>query len=123
MVKENIRIIKCRNYQHDKDNYPDFHIFKNVRDTNGIFPGLDKNGNNRPDTNENDNFIPDYDEPFFLYYSDPDEYDYGWDLNNNGTLDEREDDTKPDYPYNLNTKGYHLFGSYGKDVGWKCFLG
>ncbi|HDY89456.1 MAG TPA: hypothetical protein ENH82_15240, partial [bacterium] len=107
----------------DKDRYPDWHIYPGVRDRNGIFPGLDRNGNNRPDTNENDNLMPDYVEPFFLYNVDPDEYDYGFDLNNNSTIDVREDDSKPDYPYDLNTKGYHLFGSYGEDMGWKLTLG
>jgi len=107
----------------DKDRYPDWHIFPEVRDTNGVFPGLDKNGNNRPDTNENDNQMPDYSEAFFLYNSDPDDYDYGQDLNNNGTIDVRENDDKPDYPYDLNTKGYHFFGSLGTDTGWKYTLG
>ncbi len=107
----------------DKDRYPDWHIYGGVRDTNGIFPGLDKNGNNRPDTNENDNLIPDYVEPFFLYDVDPDEYDYGFDLNNNSTIDVRENDDKPDYPYDLNRKGYHVFGSYGGEIGWKGTLG
>jgi len=107
----------------DKDRYPDWHIYPGVRDRNGIFPGLDMNGNNRPDTNENDNLTPDYVEPFFLYDIDPDEYDYGFDLNNNSTIDVREDDSKPDYPYDLNRKGFHIFGSYGEDMGWKFTLG
>lgn len=107
----------------DKDQYPDFAIYPGVRDMNGVYPGLDKNGNNRPDTNENDNLMPDYVEPFFLYNTDPDEYDYGQDYNNNGTIDDREDDDKPDYPYNINTKGYHLFGSYGQNTGWKATMG
>ena len=70
----------------DKDRFPDWHMYSGIRDRNGIFPGLDKNGNNRPDTNENDNALPDYVEPFFLYYQDPDEYDYGDDYNNNGVI-------------------------------------
>ena len=107
----------------DKDRYPDWHIYPDVRDRNGIFPGLDTNGNNRFDTNENDNLMPDYAEPFFLYNVDPDEYDFGYDLNNNSTIDYREDDSKPDYPYDLNRKGFHIFGSYGEDMGWKFTLG
>jgi len=107
----------------DKDRYPDWHIYSTIRDRNGVFPGLDRNGNNRTDVNENDNLIPDYVEPFFLYYVDPDEYDYGLDLNNNSTIDIREDDDKPDYPYNLDSKGYHVFGSYGSDIGWRYTLG
>lgn len=107
----------------DKDRFPDFHLFSDVRDMNGIYPGLDKNGNNRPDTNENDNLIPDYAEPFFLYNVDPDSYDYGDDMNNNGFIDEREDDDRPDYPYELDSKGYHVFGSYGEDLGLKTTVG
>jgi hypothetical protein len=107
----------------DKDQYPDYHMFRDYRDLNGVYPGLDENGNNRPDTNENDNIMPDYDEPFFLFNSDPDEYDFGIDLNNNNTIDVREDDTKPDYPYDLDRKGYHAFGVIGNDMGWKYTAG
>ncbi len=107
----------------DKDQYPDYHIYKKIRDRNGIFPGRDENGNNRPDTNENDNLIPDYAEPFFLYYVDPNEYDYGDDFNNNGVIDDYEDDDRPDYPYDLDTKGYHVFTSYGEKIGMKYTLG
>ena len=107
----------------DKDQFPDYSIFRTFRDINGVYPGLDKNGNNRPDTNENDNLRPDYDEPFFLYNSDPDEYDFGLDLNNNNTIDVRENDSRPDYPYDLDRKGYHVFGSFGEDLGWKYTFG
>lgn len=107
----------------DKDRYPDFHVYTGVRDRNGVYPGLDRNGNNRPDTNENDNLSPDYSEAFFLYNVDPDEYDYGYDLNQNSVIDVRENDDKPDYPYNVNTQGFHIFGSYGTDIGWKYTLG
>ncbi|MBT4483511.1 MAG: hypothetical protein HOC71_07520 [Candidatus Latescibacteria bacterium] len=107
----------------DKDRYPDFHMTKTVRDRNGVFPGLDKNGNNRPDTNENDNLVPDYAEPFLLYNVDPDEYDFGDDFNNNGVIDERENDDKPDYPYDRDSKGYHYFGSFGQNVGMKYTFG
>lgn len=107
----------------DKDMFPDFHMYSFFRDKNGIFPGLDKNGDYRPDTNENDNQLPDYVEPFFLYYVDPDAYDWGDDLNQNGVIDAREDDDRPDYPYDLDTKGYHIFGSYGEQTGLKYTLG
>ncbi|MBN1291919.1 MAG: hypothetical protein JXB48_08780 [Candidatus Latescibacteria bacterium] len=107
----------------DKDRFPDFHMFSEVRDRDGIYPGLDKNGNTRPDTNENGNLIPDYMEPFFLYNVDPDEWEYGDDFNQNGVIDSREDDDKPDYPYDKDTKGYHVFSSYGGDLGLKYTLG
>ena len=94
----------------DKDRFADFHMYSKIRDRNGIFPGLDMNGNSRPDTNENDNTIPDYAEPFFLFNIDPDEYDFGDDFNNNGVIDAREDDDRPDYPYDRGTKRWsHLY--------------
>jgi hypothetical protein len=101
----------------DKDRYPDFHIYSAVRDMNGIYPGQDDDGDQRPDTNENENLVPDYYEPFFLYNSDPTEYSYGDDLNQNSVIDNREDDDKPDYPYNRDTRGYHVFGSWGSQQG------
>ncbi len=107
----------------DKDRYPDFHMYSAVRDMNGIFPGIDTNGNQRPDTNENENLVPDYAEPFFLYNVDPDEYSFGDDFNNNGVIDNREDDDRPDYPYNKDTRGYHVFGSWGAEQGLKYTLG
>jgi len=107
----------------DRDQYPDYYPFRSLRDLNGIYPGQDENGNYRPDTNENDNLMPDYDEPFFLFNVDPDDYDYGLDLNNNNTIDVRENDDKPDYPYDMDRKGYHVFGTYGQDMGWKYTAG
>jgi len=107
----------------DKDRYPDFHMYSAVRDMNGIFPGLDTNGNLRPDINENENLVPDYAEPFLLYNVDPDEYSFGDDLNQNGVIDNREDDDKPDYPYNKDTRGFHVFGALGSEQGWKYTAG
>lgn len=119
----NTMVIDTVDDNDDKDRYPDFHMFSEVRDMNGVFPGLDENGNRRPDTNENGNLVPDYKEAFFLFNVDPDEYEYGDDFNQNGVIDEREDDDRPDYPYNRDTKGYHLFTSYGADTGMKYVLG
>jgi len=119
----NTMVLETVDDNDDKDRFPDFHMFADVRDRDGIYPGLDKNGNSRPDTNENENLIPDYMEPFFLYNVDPDEFEYGDDFNQNGVIDTREDDDKPDYPYNKDSKGYHVFGSYGSDLGWKYTLG
>lgn len=93
----------------DRDRYPDFHFLEEFSDTDGIFPGLDRDQDGRPDTNENGNSSPDYLEPFLLYDSDPPEYDYGDDLNNNGVIDHREDDLEPDYPYDVDRQGFHLF--------------
>lgn len=93
----------------DRDRYPDFHFLSEFSDNDGVFPGFDLDQDGRPDINENGNSTPDYLEPFLLYDSDPPEYDFGDDLNNNGIIDHREDDLKPDYPYDVDRKGFHLF--------------
>ena len=93
----------------DKDPFPDDFFIPSFEDQNGVFPGLDKDQDGTPDTNRNRNQVPDYFEPFLLYDVNPDDFDYGDDLNNNGVIDVRENDNKPDYPYDLNRKGYHLF--------------
>ena len=96
----------------DKDLWPDFHFLnKSFGDGDGVFPGLDRDQDGRTDVNENGNAEPDYNEPFLLYHVDPLEYDYGDDMNNNGVIDHREDDFRPDYPYPTDRKGYHLFGT------------
>ncbi len=101
----------------DNDPYPDWYFLKRFSDgvvdaleeqRRGIFPGLDEDGDGRPDTNENDNEIPDYDEPFLQYYVDPDQFDYGEDFNNNDVIDNRENDNKPDYVYDKDLRGYHF---------------
>jgi len=64
-----------------------------------------------PDTNRNQNGVPDYDESFLLYDVEPDIYAYGRDWNHNGVPDHREDDQLPDYPYRIDTEGAHAFAS------------
>ncbi len=94
----------------DKDLLPDFHFLPiSFGDIDGVFPGLDQDQDGRTDTNENGNNEPDYLEPFFLYKVDPPEYAPGDDLNNNGLIDHREDDRDPDYPYETDSKGHHLY--------------
>ncbi len=93
----------------DKDPFPDDFFIPSFEDRNGVFPGLDVDQDGTADTNRNRNRVPDYFEPFLLYDVDPDDFDYGEDLNNNGVIDVRENDAKVDYPYDLNRKGYHLF--------------
>lgn len=137
----NTMVIESVDDNDDKDRYPDFHmvggvltitpdawalipgLYSNVRDMNGVFPGLDTNGDQRPDINENENLVPDYSEPFLLYNVDPDEYSFGDDFNQNHVIDNREDDDKPDYPYNKDTRGFHLFGSWGSEQGMKLTAG
>ena len=98
----------------DDDRYAD----DNLRDypngpeiESGVFPGLDEDNDNVPDDDKNANGVPDFEEPFLLYFSDPQEFVYGIDLNNNSVIDERENDNKPDYPYDRDRKGLHGFVS------------
>src|SRR5690606_8663432 len=43
------------------------------------------------------------------YYADPPSLDYGDDWNNNGVIDQQENDILPDYPYEPDIDGYHIF--------------
>ncbi|MEW6751395.1 MAG: hypothetical protein AB1505_10510, partial [Candidatus Latescibacterota bacterium] len=94
-----------------------------IEDPDGIFPGLDSDLNGRPDINENNNQVPDYYEPFLLYRVNPDAYDYGEDVNHNGVLDERENDNKPDYPYDADRRGVHGFAQASPGRGATLTLG
>ena len=107
----------------DKDPFPDQVFLPAFEDNNGVFPGLDRDQDGTPDTNRNRNGTPDYFEPFLLYDVDPDDFDYGDDLNNNGVIDHRENDRKQDYPYDLNREGYHLFGRIEPRRGLQLTLG
>lgn len=101
----------------DKDQFPDSFFLRKttnsatggrfIADPDGVFPGLDADLNGRPDINENLNSIPDYYEPFLLYKVSPDAFEFGSDMNNNGVIDERENDVKPDYPYDSDQRGFH----------------
>ena len=73
----------------------------------GVYPGLDEDDDNIPDDDRNANGVPDFEEPFLLYFSDPQEFVYGLDMNNNGVIDVRENDDKPDYPYDRDRRGRH----------------
>ena len=75
----------------------------------GVFPGLDKEKDGLVDINVNRNAFPDYTEPFLMYLVEPDDFVYGDDMNNNGVVDERENDNTPNYPYDLDSRGFHLF--------------
>ena len=107
----------------DNDRYAD----DNLRDypngpeiESGVFPGLDEDNDNIPDDDKNANGVPDFEEPFLLYFSDPQEFVYGIDLNNNGVIDERENDNKPDYPYDRDRRGLHGFIAL---PGWRGLAG
>ena len=60
-----------------------------------VFRDQDENNDGIPDTNRNFNSIPDWNEPFLMYESDPNEYVYGLDRNHNDEPDRREDDHDP----------------------------
>ena len=107
----------------DRDRFPDMHFIPNFADNDGIFPGLDLDQDGQPDPNENGNTAPDYLEPFVLYNVDPPEYDYGDDFDNNGIIDHREDDFEPDYPYDVDTQGHHLFAGLRPRAGLEFTLG
>jgi hypothetical protein len=78
----------------------------------GVYPGLDLDGDNSPDTDRDRNGVPDWTQPFLLYDSDPSEFVYGIDLNSNGYPDFRENDPYPDYPARKDQKGYHLYAAF-----------
>ncbi len=78
----------------------------------GVYPGLDQNRDNVPDTDQNANGIPDWEEPFLFYWADPPEFIYDLDFNNNGLPDLTENDDRPDYPYDRGSRGNHLFLSW-----------
>ena len=102
----------------DDDSWPDAgpgdrprHFGDKNSDPDGVFPGKDEDHDGIPDTNRNQNDLPDYEEAFLLFYVEPDEYVYGRDWNHNGIVDEREDDLEPDFPYQLDQEGTHLYGN------------
>ena len=81
-------------------------------DCDGTFPGQDADNDGISDVNRNLNPLPDYEEPFLMYEVDPNDFVYGLDRNNNDEPDIREDDYEPDYPYDPDQRGYHLFAQY-----------
>ena len=87
-----------------------------------VYPGLDDNADNIPDVDRNENFIVDWEEPFLTYDSEPPEFVYGIDFNNNGVPDFRENDDLPDYPYPRDQKGQHLFLRFDKLGGLGKYL-
>ena len=99
----------------DHDRAPDVWFgetgrFLRTEDLDGIFPGKDEDQDGLPDTNKNYNLTPDYREPFLMFGIESDDYVYGADMDNNNVPDVREDDTNPEYPYDLDLAGAHLMG-------------
>ena len=75
----------------------------------GVFPGLDADGDLIPDNDKDRNGIPDWTEPFLHYDSDPADFVYGIDFNNNAQPDFRENDDYADYPIRKDQRGFHTF--------------
>ena len=101
----------------DTDQWPDEHFFDQPKGgwpDSEVYPGLDENGDNIPDIDNNLNYIPDWQEPFLMYEVDPVEFVYGIDFNNNGIPDFRENDDLPDYPYRRDQNGRHLFARFNR---------
>ena len=79
----------------------------------GNFPGQDEDLDGTFDGDRNENARVDWEDPFLLYYSDPVEFVFGWDNNNNGFIDERENDERPDYRYaHLTRQGKDVEGGH-----------
>tara|TARA_A100001037_G_scaffold188982_1_gene169226 strand:- start:559 stop:3282 length:2724 start_codon:yes stop_codon:yes gene_type:complete len=89
----------------------------------GVFPGLDDNGDGIFDTNVNNNILPDHEEPFLMYFVESEDFVYGDDFNNNGIVDSRENDNKPDYDYERDSQGRHLFVTFNPGPRLKLRLG
>jgi hypothetical protein len=79
--------------------------------TGGVYPGLDEDGDLSPDNDKDRNGVPDWSEPFLLFDSDPAEFVYGMDFNNNGQPDFRENDDHADYPIRKDQRGRHAFAT------------
>jgi hypothetical protein len=115
----------------DGDRYPDIPHGHNISagrnittvDPTGVFPGQDEDQDGWPDTNRNFNEIPDYSEPFLMFYVEPNEYVYGLDRNNNTEPDVREDDRDVDYPYDPDQRGFHLFAHMDLNQHWSAGAG
>jgi hypothetical protein len=80
-----------------------------------VFPGYDENNDGLSDFNQNsngdqENFYPDYEEPFLRHNVDRPEFLFGMDMNNNGWVDRFENDDEPDYPYKKDLWGYNAHG-------------
>ena len=94
-----------------------------ARDGDGVFPGQDEDNDGLVDTDRNFNGTPDYEEIFLMYEVEPNEYVYGLDRNHNDEPDRREDDWEPDYPYDADQRGYHLFGRVDLSRHWSLWVG
>ena len=100
----------------DADHYADYDYFQ--LDPTGVLLDQDTDRDGIPDSNRNLNDLLDYEEPFLAFHADPDAYVYGLDRNHNDEPDRREDDIDPDYPYDFDQKGFHIFGQINLTPHW-----
>jgi hypothetical protein len=84
----------------------------------GVFPGLDTDGDQAPDNDQDRNGVADWTEPFLHYGSDPADFVYGLDFNNNAQPDFRENDDYPDYPIRRDQRGFHAFAGLERPLPW-----
>ncbi|NKB67439.1 MAG: hypothetical protein GKR89_10290 [Candidatus Latescibacteria bacterium] len=101
----------------DMDQWPDDWVqdwdianreIKYLESDAGIYPFFDFDADGYADNNRNRNQLADSEEAFLMYFTDPREFYWGDDFNNNFILDAWEDDDQPNYPYFKDEKGYHI---------------
>ena len=104
-------------------NLPGFANDNRDYDLDGVNLGQDADNDGLPDVNRDGDALPDFEEPFLMYDVEPNRYVYGLDRNNNNEPDLREDDEDPDYPYDHDQKGFHLFGQLDLSAHWSLAVG
>ena len=104
-------------------NLPGFANDNRDYDLDGVNLGQDADNDGLPDVNRDGDGLPDFEEPFLMYDVEPNRYVYGLDRNNNNEPDLREDDEDPDYPYDHDQKGFHLFGQLDLSAHWSLAVG
>ncbi len=100
----------------DMDQWPDDWVqdwdianrrIKYLESDAGIYPFFDYDVDGYADNNRNRNQLADSEEAFLMYFTDPREFYWGDDFNNNFVLDAWEDDDQPNYPYYKDERGFH----------------
>ena len=116
----------------DMDQWPDDWVqdwdvanreIKYLESDAGIYPFFDFDADGFPDNNRNRNQFADSEEPFLMYFTDPKEFYFGDDFNNNFVLDIWEDDDQPNYPYYKDEQGIHLLTVFGPFAGLELTAG
>ena len=87
------------------------------------WPGYDENRDFLHDYNQNDNLVPDYEEPFLRFRADRPEFLFGLDMNHNNTVDRFENDQEADYPYRRDHRGYNVYASAHAGPDARLILG